>query len=103
PHPPGSLSSLYMTGAINRRVNKLEGEEKTLYDILQAELAKFDSLKPPPLPTAMAVSDGPGPAPETHVLDAGDYRKPEETVAPGFPEFLGADEIERQGSAHPAV
>jgi hypothetical protein len=98
-----ALSSRYMNGAISRRVNRLEGEEKTWYDALQAELAKFDSLKPAPLPTAMAVCDGPGPAPETHVLDAGDYRKPEETVAPGFPEFLGADEIDRQGSAEPAI
>jgi uncharacterized protein DUF1549/uncharacterized protein DUF1553 len=97
------LSSRYMSGAINKRIRNLEGEEKTWYDALQAELAKFDHLKPQPLPTAMAVGEGPGPAPETHVLDAGDYRKPEETVSPGFPEFLGADEIDRQGSADPSV
>jgi hypothetical protein len=91
-----ALSSRYMNSAITRRINKLEGEDKTKYDALQAELAKFDSLKPAPLPSAMAVCDGPGPAPETHVLDAGDYRKPEETVAPGFPEFLGHEEIEQR-------
>jgi hypothetical protein len=89
-----ALSSRYMTGAINRRINKLEGEAKVKYDNLQAELAKFDALKPAPLPAAMAVSDGPGPAPITHVLDAGDYRKPEEAVAPGFPEFLGHEDAE---------
>jgi hypothetical protein len=46
----------------------------------------------------MAVSDGPGPAPPTHVLDAGDYRKPEEVVSPGFPEFLGQSEPEQKQS-----
>jgi len=40
----------------------------------------------------MAVSDGAGPAPPTHVLDAGDYRKPEEAVSAGFPVFLGRSE-----------
>src|SRR5207253_10032572 len=39
----------------------------------------------------------------TPVLEPTDYRKPEETVAPGFPEFLGADEIDRQASADPVV
>jgi hypothetical protein len=97
------LSSYYMSRAISKRIRNLEGEERTWYDILQAELSTFDHLRPAPLPTAMAVCDGPGPAPETHVLDAGDYRKPEETVSPGFPEFLGADEIDRQGSADPPV
>jgi hypothetical protein len=97
------LSSRYMNGAINSRVRRIEDEDKIWFEYLQSELAKFDCLKPEQLPTAMAVSDGPGPAPETHVLDAGDYRKPEETVKPGFPEFLGADEIDRQGSADPAV
>ena len=50
--------------------------------------------QPAPLSASMAVSDGPGPVPPTYVLDAGDYRKPEELVSAGFPEFLGHDEIE---------
>jgi Protein of unknown function (DUF1549)/Protein of unknown function (DUF1553) len=87
-----ALSSRYMNGAINKRINKLDGELRAQYDALQVELAQFDSLKPAPLPASMSVCDGPGPAPETHVLDAGDYRKPEETVSPGFPEFLGEEE-----------
>ena len=29
------------------------------------------------------------------MLDAGDYRKPEELVAPGFPDFLGQDDLEK--------
>ena len=89
-----ALSFRYINTIVVKRTTRLEGEAKVKYDALQAELAKYDSLKPQPLPAAMGVSDGPGPAPETHVLDAGDYRKPEETVAPGFPEFLGHDEME---------
>jgi uncharacterized protein DUF1553/uncharacterized protein DUF1549 len=98
-----ALSSSYVTRMISRRLNRLEGEVKAKYDALQAELARFDALKPAPLPAAMAVSDGPGPAPETHVLDAGDYRKPEELVAPGFPEFLGNDEVEPRHSSSGAT
>jgi hypothetical protein len=94
-----ALSFRYINTIVVKRVGRLEGEAKTKYDALQAELAKFDSLKPQPLPAAMGVSDGPGPAPITHVLDAGDYRKPEEAVSPGFPEFLGHDEIEQRLAA----
>src|SRR5439155_20407880 len=60
-----ALSSRYMNGAINRRINRLDGEIKAQYDALQAELAAFDVLKPAPLPASMSVCDGPGPAPET--------------------------------------
>ena len=89
-----ALSFDYINNIITKRIRRLEGEAKTQYDAFQGQLAQFDSLKPQPLPTAMAVRDGLGPAPITHVLDAGDYRKPEEIVAPGFPEFLGHDETE---------
>lgn len=90
-----ALSSRYIDNIVSKRINRLEGEAKAKHDALRAELAKYDSLKPPALPAAMAVSNGPGPAPETHVLDAGDYRKPEELVAPGFPDFLGQDDLEK--------
>jgi hypothetical protein len=90
-----AFSFRYVNNIITKRINRLEGEVKTQYDALQKELGRFDALKPPPLPAAMAVCDAPGPAPETHVLDAGDYRKPEEAVSPGFPVFLGRSEIER--------
>ncbi len=89
-----ALSSHYINNITDKRISRLEGEAKAKYDALHAELAKFDSLKPAPLPAALAVSNGPGPAPETHVLDSGDYRKPEEIVAPGFPDFLGKDDLE---------
>jgi hypothetical protein len=90
-----ALSSHYINNITEKRIGRLEGEAKTKYDALQAELAKFDYLKPAPLPAAMAVSNSPVPAPETRVLDAGDYRKPEEVVAPGFPDFLGRDDLEQ--------
>ena len=96
-----ALSSAYINNVIRNRIRGMEGEAKAKYDALQAELAKYDAFKPPKLPAAMAVCDGPGPAPETHVLDAGDYRKPEEIVTPGFPEFLGHEDLEPR-SASPA-
>src|SRR5439155_9395799 len=57
-----ALSTRYVSTVITRRINRLEGEVKSKYDAMQAELAKFNTLKPTPLPAAMAVSDGPGPA-----------------------------------------
>ncbi len=70
----------------------LKDEQLARYEELTAELAKFDHLKPPDLPTAMAVSDASAEAPPTHRLAVGDYRKPLEQVQPGFPAFLGACE-----------
>jgi hypothetical protein len=98
-----ALSSGYVNNIIRARIRRMEGEGKAKYDALQAELAKYDALKPPKLPAAMAVCDGPGPAPETHVLDAGDYRKPEEVVKPGFPEFLGHEDLEPRTTSALAV
>jgi hypothetical protein len=66
----------------------LQGDEKQQYEALQKELATFDHLKPAPLPTAMAVSDGAAPPP-TFRLVLGNYRKPLEQVSPGFPACLG--------------
>ena len=57
-------------------------------------MAKFDNMKPDPLPTAMSVSDGDGQAPQTCVLAGGNYLKPGQEVTPGFPAFLGASEPE---------
>ncbi|HEX4414473.1 MAG TPA: DUF1549 and DUF1553 domain-containing protein [Lacipirellulaceae bacterium] len=71
-----------------------EPEERKLVDQQTKQLAGFDSIKPPPLPTAMTAMDGDEIAPKTCVLRAGNYLKPEEEVQPGFPEFLGASEPE---------
>lgn len=88
-----ALSAGYLENIIRKRIARMEGDARVKYDELAAQLAKFDLLKPAPLPAAMAVCNGPGPAPETRVLEAGDYRKPEEAVSPGVPEFLGAEEL----------
>jgi hypothetical protein len=87
-----ALSTRYVLTVANKRVNRTTGEAKEKLVALQEELAKYDALKPQPLAAAISVCDGAGPVPETHVLDAGDYRKPEELVAPGFPEFLGRED-----------
>jgi hypothetical protein len=84
-----ALSWGYVNNIVTKRIARLEGEAKAKYEALQRELAKYDALRPPALPTVMAVSNGPGPPPPTHVLEAGDYRKPEEEVAPGVPDALG--------------
>ncbi len=72
--------------------DKLKGNERKRYDELATQLASYDRLKPRKLPTAMAVVDASAEAPPTHRLALGNYRKPQEQVEPGFPEFLGASE-----------
>src|SRR5207247_6020297 len=71
-------------------VAKLSGSDKKRYDELQAKLAKFDDLKPPPLPTARGIVDADRTPPPTFRLTAGSLRHPAEQVEPGFPSFLGA-------------
>ncbi|HEV3021243.1 MAG TPA: DUF1549 domain-containing protein, partial [Pirellulales bacterium] len=68
----------------------LKGDDKKHYEALQRQLADFDHLKPSPLPAAMAVSDGAGPAPPTFRLAVGNFSKPLEEVQPGFPACLGS-------------
>ncbi len=75
-------------------VGKLSAEKKKQYDELEAKLAKFDSLKPAPLPTLMAVTDAAGPAPPTFLLKGGSLKQPGDSVEPGFPTFLGAAQPE---------
>ncbi len=70
---------------------KLTTEEKEKYAELTKKLAEFDSLKPKPLPMAMAAGDVGRTAPPTHLLEGGSWKRPEAEVKPGFPEFLGAD------------
>lgn len=67
----------------------LKGEQKERYERLTRELAKFDELKPAPLPRAMSITDARREAPPTYRLATGNFRKPLEPIDPGFPEFLG--------------
>jgi len=82
----------YLAAKLDETVKKLKGDQKKRYETLEKELAKFDHLKPDPLPTAMAISDAGHEAPATYRLATGNFRKPQEEVQPGFPGFLGAEE-----------
>jgi hypothetical protein len=72
--------------------NHLTPDQQKPYSELQGKLSEFDTQKPLPLPTALAVNDIGATAPPTHRLTAGDYDKPEDEVQPGFPVFLGMSE-----------
>jgi hypothetical protein len=67
---------------------KLRGEPAKRYKSLQAELAKFDNIKPAELPIAQAMIDGDYAAPKTHVLAVGNYAAPMYEVEPGFLSIL---------------
>lgn len=84
----------WVDSRLARAYRRCKPDERKLYDEQIEELAKFDSMKPEPLPTAMAVMDGGLPAPPTFVLGGGDYKNPKQEVTPGFPAFLGASEPE---------
>ncbi|HEX5007153.1 MAG TPA: DUF1549 domain-containing protein, partial [Hyphomonadaceae bacterium] len=61
----------------------LKGDDKKKYKELQAELAKFDSMKPEPPAVAQGMVDAVTPAPVTHVLSGGVYDAPKDEVQPG--------------------
>jgi hypothetical protein len=82
----------WVQSRLERAYRRSPPDERKLFDQQTAEIAKYDSLKPTPLPTAMIMSDGDGDAPRTCVLKNGNYQKPGKEVRPGFPEFLGASE-----------
>jgi hypothetical protein len=81
-----------LAGKTEEAIKKLKGDKKKRYEALVKELAKFDHLKPAPLPTAMAITDAGPHSPPTYRLATGNFRKPQEEVQPGFPKFLGASE-----------
>ncbi len=82
----------YVEPKLREITGKLKGDEKRQYEELEKQLAQFDSMKPAPVPTAMAVSDGAVQSPPTFRLAVGNFRKPLEEVQPGFPAFLGSSE-----------
>lgn len=67
---------------------KLKGEAAKRYGELARELAKFDHLKPEPLPVAQTMIDNGSEAPKTHVLAVGNYNAPMDEVEPGFLSIL---------------
>jgi hypothetical protein len=82
----------WVQSRLDRAYRRCASDERKLFDQQTAEIAKYDSVKPASLPTAMTVSDGDGDAPQTCILQNGNYLKPGKEVTPGFPEFLGASE-----------
>ena len=67
---------------------KLKGDALRRYKDLRAALAKFDSIKPAPLPVAQTMIDNDSPSPKTFVLAVGVYDRPLEEVQPGFLSIL---------------
>jgi hypothetical protein len=63
---------------------QLPAAQKKEYEVLKAELAKFDDIKPPEFPEGMGMADIGRTAPSTHVLAVGVYNNPKEEVQPGF-------------------
>jgi len=65
----------------------LSAEQKKRFAELEAELKKFDSLKPNP-PMAQTIMDHSRQAPKSFVLAAGNWDVPQEEVQPGFLSIL---------------
>ncbi len=63
---------------------QLPAAQKKEYEVLKAELAKFDDIQPADLPEGMGLADLGRSAPPTHVLSVGVYSNPKEEVQPGF-------------------
>ncbi len=70
---------------------KLRPEQRLEFDALNAELKKFDSLRPHP-PLAQTVIDNSALAPKTFVLAGGSWTAPKEEVQPGFLSILDPTE-----------
>jgi Protein of unknown function (DUF1553)/Protein of unknown function (DUF1549) len=77
---------------LQKLANRLNENQQKRYTERQSKLSEFDTQKPLPLPTALAVVDVGSHAPPTYRLSTGDFRKPQEEVQPGFPAFLGLSE-----------
>ncbi|MEZ5351782.1 MAG: DUF1549 and DUF1553 domain-containing protein [Bryobacteraceae bacterium] len=78
----------YLDPLFKSVASKLAGVEKKRYTELEAELAKFDAIKPANVPRGTAVFDIGAKAPPTHVLGVGQYASPGEQVEPGFLSIL---------------
>ncbi len=70
---------------------KMKGAEAQRWKGLEAELAKYDDIKPPDLPVAQAMIDNGSEAPKEYVLKGGVYDAYGEEVQPGFLSILDPD------------
>src|SRR5262245_13636926 len=62
----------------------MSADDRAKLAALQDRLKTFDAKKPPALPVAMGLTDAPGPAPKTHVLDRGELSNKAAEVSPGY-------------------
>jgi hypothetical protein len=83
-------ASKYIAPRLRGVAGELKGDKKKRYEELQAKLARFDSLKPQPLPDVRGITDAGDKPPPTFRLAGGSLKHPAEQVEPGFPAFLGA-------------
>jgi Protein of unknown function (DUF1553)/Protein of unknown function (DUF1549) len=70
------------------RFGGLKGGNPKRYAELKAQLATFDSLKPPPLPEGQFMTDLSATAPPTHILRGGSRFAEGDEVQPGFLSIL---------------
>jgi uncharacterized protein DUF1553/uncharacterized protein DUF1549 len=90
------MAEQQMDRAAKDAAAKLPEEQKKRYQELEHKLAEAEPRRPEAPPTAMSVSDIGRDAPPTFRLQTGDWRKPKEEVAPGFPAFLGGGDAKPQ-------
>lgn len=74
----------YMNPSDAQVAGTLKGADKTKYEALKAELAKFADLYPGDVPFGAGIRDANRTAPATHILAAGSYERPTEEVQPGL-------------------
>jgi len=78
-------------------------EDRTKSAEIQKRLKAFDSKKPAPPPLAMGLTDKPGAAPETHILERGELSQKAAEVQPGFPAVLISTKKPTPAAIEPAV
>ena len=78
----------YLDRGFRTRARRLKGEEKQRFEELEAELAKFEHLKPDDVARGTGIFDVSPNPPATHVLGGGLYTNPGEEVQPGFLSIL---------------
>src|SRR5438105_4801988 len=71
-----------------RTLRGLKGDNGKRYTELKKQLSEFDSLRPKPLPEGQFMIDISATAPQTYVLQRGDWRSKGEQVQPGFLSIL---------------
>jgi hypothetical protein len=82
------MAEKQLARAENDAPKKMTGPDKARYQELEKQMAAMRSQEPPPLSTAMAVTDVGRKAPPTRLLSGGDWRKPAQELRPGFPAWL---------------